>query len=84
MRNGNGTGSGSGNGNGNGHDSSLRILIADADQDHRNRLRSILSGHKGFAIVASVENGERAARLAAQLQPDVAILDMGMHAHRWQ
>ncbi len=69
---------GNGNGNGNGDKAAIRLLIADSDQDQRGRLKDILSGHKGFDLVAVVGDGERAARLAAQLQPDIAILEFGM------
>ncbi len=56
----------------------IRILIADSDADHRNALRNILSTQADIEIVALVADGERAARLAAQLQPAVAILEAGL------
>jgi pilus assembly protein CpaE len=70
------------NGNGNGHSGGdkapIRLLIADNDQDHRNLVKNILTNQSDFDVVASVGDGERAARLAAQLQPDVVILEFGM------
>ncbi len=63
---------------GNGQTGPIRLLIADSDQEHRNRLKSALAGHPDFDLLAVVGDGERAARLAAQLQPDVAVIENGL------
>jgi DNA-binding NarL/FixJ family response regulator len=55
----------------------IRVLLAD---DHR-MLREGLSrslGEEGFDIVGEAENGEQAVRMAAELQPDVVLMDVSM------
>lgn len=66
------------NGNGGAEKSSIRILLADGDQEERNTLKVALSNQPRFEVLAAVGDGERAARLAAQLLPDIAVLEMGM------
>ncbi len=73
-----GNGNGNGNGNGSGHGGTIRILLADSDAQQRESLRNSLSNHKECSIEGMVGDGERAARIAAQMQPDVAIIEMGM------
>ena len=72
------SGNGNGNGNGNGHGGIIRILLADSDAQQRETLRNSLSNHKECSIEGIVGDGERAARIAAQMQPDIAIVEMGM------
>jgi DNA-binding NarL/FixJ family response regulator len=55
----------------------IRVLLAD---DHR-MLREGLSRsltQEGFEIVGEAENGEEAVRMAADLQPDVVLMDVSM------
>lgn len=55
----------------------IRLLLAD---DHR-MLREGLSrsmADEGFEIVGEADNGEQAVRLAAELQPDVVLMDVSM------
>lgn len=74
-----GDGSPGGHGNnGNGQKSTIQVLIADSDQEHRAALREALTGLPELEVVALLGDGERAARLAAQIQPDIAILDLDM------
>jgi DNA-binding NarL/FixJ family response regulator len=54
-----------------------RILLADDHQIVRQGLRALLEG-EGFAVVGEVANGREAARAAAELSPDVAVLDFAM------
>jgi DNA-binding NarL/FixJ family response regulator len=52
-----------------------RILIADDHEVVRSGLHSILSSQAGWEVVAEAEDGRRAVELAAETQPNVAILD---------
>jgi len=52
-----------------------RILIADDHDVVRSGLRAILSGQPGWEVVAEAEDGRQAVALAAETQPDVAIID---------
>jgi DNA-binding NarL/FixJ family response regulator len=53
----------------------IRILIADDHDVVRSGLNTILSSQPGWEVVAEAEDGRRAVELAAETQPDVAILD---------
>ncbi|NTU60108.1 MAG: response regulator transcription factor [Deltaproteobacteria bacterium] len=55
-----------------------RILIADDHQLFRQGLRALLEARSGLEVVAEAENGRRAVDLAAELAPDVVIMDLGM------
>lgn len=55
----------------------IRILLADDHNLVRQGL-SVLLAQKGFCIAAEASDGLAAVRLTNELQPDVAILDIGM------
>jgi len=52
-------------------------LLADDLAIVREGLKALLAGN-GFNVVGEAENGQHAARLAKELRPDVAVLDIGM------
>ena len=54
-----------------------RVLLADDHNLVRQGL-SLLLAQKGFCIAAEAADGLEAVRLTKELQPDVAILDIGM------
>lgn len=56
----------------------LRILLADDHALMRRGLRSILESHAGWEICAEADTGREAVLQAAQLRPDVMILDVCM------
>ncbi len=56
----------------------LKILIADDEAPARNRLRDLLSEMQQVEIVAEVKNGKEAIDLAADVKPDVMLLDIRM------
>ena len=55
----------------------LRILLADDHVIVRQGLKALLESDE-FAVVGEAENGHEAVRLAKELRPDVAILDIVM------
>ncbi|HEX8431048.1 MAG TPA: response regulator, partial [Longimicrobium sp.] len=55
-----------------------RILIADDEELARERLRALLAGEPEFAVVAEARDGEEAARMIADAEPDVVLLDVDM------
>jgi NarL family two-component system response regulator LiaR len=55
-----------------------RILIADDHAMLREGMRDLLSQEKDFDVVGEAANGEEAVRLARELRPDIAIMDIVM------
>ena len=58
-------------------DRSLRVLIAEDEALIRLDLKEMLL-EEGFDVVAEVSDGATAVRLARELRPDLAILDLKM------
>lgn len=56
----------------------VRILIADDHAVLREGMRDLLNREKDFEVVGEASDGEEAARLAKELQPDVVIMDIVM------
>jgi DNA-binding NarL/FixJ family response regulator len=54
-----------------------RILLADDHEVVREGLASLLNA-EGFEIVGTAPDGRAAVRLATELKPDFAVLDLGM------
>jgi two-component system response regulator NreC len=57
---------------------SIRVLLADDHGIVRKGLRSLIESEEGYEVVAEAANGREAVRLAQQLKPDVAIMDIAM------
>ena len=55
----------------------IRVLLADDHRMLREGLRRSLS-EEGFDIVGEAENGEQAVDMAADLQPDIVLMDVSM------
>lgn len=56
----------------------IRVLLADDHAVVRAGLRALCDPHPDVAVVAEAADGEEAARRAAELRPDVAVLDFAM------
>ena len=56
----------------------IKILIADDHAVVREGTRHILEQEQGLEVVAEAADGEEAVRLATELKPDVAIIDISM------
>jgi DNA-binding NarL/FixJ family response regulator len=56
----------------------IRVLIADDHALYRQSLGQMCRQKGGFTVVGEAENGQEAVALAAQLQPDVVLLDINM------
>jgi DNA-binding NarL/FixJ family response regulator len=58
--------------------SRIRVLLADDHAVVRAGLRTLFDARTDIEVVAEAADGEEAARLAAELNPDVAVLDFAM------
>lgn len=56
----------------------IRVLIADDHAVMRDGLTALLGANPDIAVVGAVANGREAVRLALELKPDVAIMDVTM------
>jgi DNA-binding NarL/FixJ family response regulator len=57
--------------------SALRVVLADDHPVVRHGLRGLLE-REGFAVVGEAADGKEAIRIARELRPDVAVLDLSM------
>jgi CheY-like chemotaxis protein len=55
-----------------------RILIADDNEIARRRLVEILDSREGWKVCFAGENGQQAVENAADLKPDLIVLDLAM------
>ena len=63
----------------------LRILIADDNAMIRKLLCELLESEPGWTVCGEAVNGEDAIEKAAELRPDVLLLDMSMpRVDGWQ
>ncbi len=56
----------------------LRILLADDHAILREGLAMLVDSQSDMAVIAQAENGRDAVRLAREVHPDVAVLDVSM------
>jgi DNA-binding NarL/FixJ family response regulator len=56
----------------------IRILLADDHAMVREGTREILDHYSDLDVVGEAEDGDQAVQLAARLQPDVVLMDIGM------
>ena len=56
----------------------IRILLADDHRVLRTGLRLLLERHAGLQVVGEASNGREAVEAAAELNPDVVVMDVAM------
>jgi two-component system response regulator NreC len=56
----------------------IKVLLADDHRMMREGIRSLLERHKDIDIVGEAADGRQAVRLAAELCPDVVVMDISM------
>ena len=56
----------------------VRLLLADDQRLFAESLRAVLSEDERVEVVGIADNGAEAVRLAAELQPDVILMDLKM------
>lgn len=57
-------------------DALIRVMIVDDHAMLRDGLRNILEQEPGLTVAAEASDGETAAKLAADLKPDVVLMDI--------
>jgi DNA-binding NarL/FixJ family response regulator len=58
--------------------SGLRIVLADDHEVVRSGLRALVDATTGMAVVGEARDGAEACRKAAELRPDVVVMDVSM------
>jgi DNA-binding NarL/FixJ family response regulator len=56
----------------------IRVLVADDHMIVRTGIRHVLESEAGFEVVGEAANGSETLSLAAELRPDVVVLDISM------
>src|ERR1044071_6544721 len=56
----------------------LRIFLGDAHTLVRQGIRKILEAQPGWTVVAEAGDGREAVKQVLRLEPEVAVLDIGM------
>ncbi len=56
----------------------IRLLVVEDNESVRNSLAWALEIFDGLRVVGTTENGQEAARLCDELQPDMVLMDMIM------
>jgi DNA-binding response OmpR family regulator len=56
----------------------VRVLLVDDVADVRRLVRVALGLHGGFEVIGEARGGMQAVELAAELHPDVVLLDLGL------
>ena len=56
----------------------VEVMIVDDSKEWRLQVRRFLGPMPGFRVVAEAANGLEAVQKAAQLLPDIVLLDIGM------
>jgi len=56
----------------------MRVLVVDDEQPARERLKQLLQDEAGYDCVGEAGNGSDAVRMAAEMRPDIVLLDIRM------
>jgi DNA-binding NarL/FixJ family response regulator len=61
-----------------GHATAVTVLVVDDHAHIRAGVERLLDGRDEFRFVGAAEDGEKACALAAELRPDVVLMDLSM------
>jgi DNA-binding NarL/FixJ family response regulator len=57
---------------------SVRVLIVDDQEPFRLAARMVVEATEGFEIVGEAETGEESVAMAAELSPDLVLMDVNL------
>jgi two-component system nitrate/nitrite response regulator NarL len=57
---------------------SIRVLIVDDEPLFVEMVQAMLGGEEGLEIVGTAADGQEGVQLAAELEPDVVVMDISM------
>ncbi len=57
-------------------ETNVRVLIVDDQEPFRSAARMVVEMSDGFEVAGEAESGEHGVELAAQLQPDLVLMDV--------
>ena len=57
---------------------SVRVLIVDDQEPFRMAARMVVDATDGFDVVGEAETGEDSVTMAADLQPDLVLMDVNL------
>ena len=60
------------------HESTATILLVEDFEQWRYRERELLRAHPEWKIICEACDGTEGVRKAAELQPDIILLDLGL------
>lgn len=56
----------------------IRVLIVEDHDDYREFVSSLIQSRSEFQVISEVADGTEAVRIAAELRPDLILLDIGL------
>ena len=59
-------------------DGIVRVLIVDDQESYRSAARLVVELAAGFAVAGEAPTGEEAVRMAAELAPDLVLMDVNL------
>ena len=56
----------------------VRVLIVDDQELYRRAMASVVAATDGFAVVGTAATGEESLQVAAELRPDLVLMDVNL------
>lgn len=56
----------------------ISVLVTDDEPLFVEMIQALLAAEEGIAVIATARDGQAAVRLAAELRPDVIVMDVSM------
>jgi two-component system response regulator AlgR len=56
----------------------VRVLIVDDQEPYRRAMAAVVAATEGFAVAGLATSGEESLRVAAELRPDLVLMDVNL------